>query len=125
MESIGTVALAWRLGVAAVAVGGPTVLYFGLWRFLAWLRDDKLVNRLAARGAVEAPDPAPADILAAATEGIDGRRCPNCGTRVVGGATRCRRCHRALDDGGAVDDSGTVDGGPKPERGSGPGARRR
>ncbi|PSQ54812.1 hypothetical protein BRD22_11465 [Halobacteriales archaeon SW_8_68_21] len=119
MELTGNAALAWRLGVAAVAVCGPTVLYLGLWRFLAWLRDDALIDRLTARGAIEAPDPAPADILAATTEGLDDRRCPDCGTRVVGGATRCRKCYRALDD------TRTVDGEPKPENDSGPVTRHR
>ncbi|WP_166377229.1 hypothetical protein [Halorubrum sp. BOL3-1] len=111
MDPIGVVALAWRLGVAAVAVGGPTVLYLGLWRFLAWLRDDTLIDRLAARGAVEAPDSAPADVIAAATEGLDGRRCPDCGTTVCAGATRCRRCHRALDGAHPVDDESGPEAG--------------
>ncbi|RAW44216.1 hypothetical protein DQW50_15355 [Halorubrum sp. 48-1-W] len=101
MDTVGGLALAWRLGVAAVAIAGPTVLYLGLWRFLAWLRDDALVDRLAARGAVETPNPAPADVLAAATEGVGGCRCPDCGTTVVAGATRCRAC-RLVDGVDAV-----------------------
>ncbi|WP_418285733.1 hypothetical protein [Halorubrum sp. DTA46] len=95
----GTAELAFRLAVAAVAIGGPTVLYLGLWRFLAWLRDDALIDRLASRGAVEEPRPAPADVLASATAGLDRRRCSDCGTRTVTGATRCRRCGGAPDDG--------------------------
>jgi hypothetical protein len=93
-----TTELAARLAVAAVAIIGPTVLYLGLWRFLSWLRDDALIDRLAARGAVEAPRPAPADALAAATAGLDRRRCPACGTRLIAGATRCRDCLRAPGD---------------------------
>lgn len=92
-----TVELAFRLAVAAVAIAGPTILYLGLWRFLSWLRDDALIDRLAARGAVEAPRPAPADVLASATAGLDRRRCPACGTRLIAGATRCRNCLRAPD----------------------------
>lgn len=95
------VELAVRLGVAAVAIGGPTVLYLGLWRFLAWLRDDTLIDRLAARGAVEAPRPAPTDILASATAGIDGRRCPACDNPVIAGATHCGNCRASIDDGEA------------------------
>lgn len=91
-----TAELAFRLGVAAVAIGGPTVLYLGLWRFLAWLRDDALIARLAARGAVEEPQPAAADVLASATASVDGRRCPACGTSVVAGASRCRNCRADL-----------------------------
>lgn len=85
-----------RLAVAAIAIVGPTLLYLALWRVLAWLRDDALIDRLASRGVVEAPRPAPADVLASATAGIDGRRCSDCGTRAVAGARRCRRCRREL-----------------------------
>lgn len=92
-----TAELAGRLAVAAVAIAGPTVLYLGLWRLLAWLRDDALIDRLAARGAVEAPRPAPADVLASATAGLDGRRCPACGHPVIAGATRCGNCRVAID----------------------------
>lgn len=94
-----TTELAFRLAVAAVAIGGPTALYLGLWRFLAWLRDDALIDRLAAQGAVEEPRPAPVDVLASATAGIDGRRCSACGTRVVAGGARCPRCRRDLGAG--------------------------
>ena len=59
------------------------------------------------------------DVLAAATEGLDGRRCPDCGTRVVGGATRCRWCHRALDG------TGTTEGRPEAESDSVPATPRR
>lgn len=100
-----TVELAGRLAVAAVVIAGPTVLYLGLWRLLAWMRDDALVDRLAARGAVEAPRPAPADVLASATAGLGGRRCPACGTPLIAGETRCRNCRRAPDDGGDPADS--------------------
>ncbi|EMA67066.1 hypothetical protein [Halorubrum kocurii] len=115
-----TVELAFRFGVAAVAIVGPTVLYLGLWRFLAWLRDDALVDRLAARGAVEAPRPAPADVLASATAGLDGRRCPACGTRLIAGETRCRSCHRDPDDG-----TGRADGGTAPTDAENPSVGRR
>lgn len=93
-----TAELAFRLGVAAVAMAGPTLLYLGLWRMLRWLRDDDLIDRLAARGAVERPRPAPADVLAAATAGVDDRRCQSCGTTPIGGERHCRRCQAALGD---------------------------
>lgn len=104
-----TAELAFRLGVAVVAIGGPTVLYLGLWRFLSWLRDDALVDRLAARGAVEAPRPAPADILASATAGLDGRRCQICETPLIAGETRCRGCHRVPDE-----ETDPAENGPDP-----------
>jgi|GEM_PF-1222840 hypothetical protein len=115
-----TVDLAGRLAVAAVVIAGPTVLYLGLWRLLAWMRDDALIDRLAARGAVEAPRPAPADVLASATAGLGGRRCPACGTRLIAGETRCRNCLRAPDD-----ETGRADGGTELSDGAGPSARRR
>lgn len=89
--------LAFRLAVAAVGIVGPTLLYLGLWRFLVWLRDDELVERLAERGALENPEPAAVDVLATTTEGVGGRRCPNCGTSNLPGAPVCRSCHRDLE----------------------------
>lgn len=100
MSVVTTAELAVRIGIAAVAIIGPTVLYLGLWRFLTWLRDDALIDRLAARGAVEEPRPAAVDVLASATAGLDGRRCPVCGTPLIADATRCRNCRRAPDDEG-------------------------
>lgn len=97
MSEVTTTEVAVRLAVAAVAIVGPTLLYLGLWRFLAWLRDDALIDRLASRGAVEEPRPAAVDVLASATAGVDGRRCPGCATPVIAGSTRCQRCRRALD----------------------------
>ena len=97
MKVGGPVTLAVRLAVAAVAILGPTALYLGLWRFLAWLRDDALVARLAARDAVETPRPAAVDVLAAATEGVDGRRCPACDAPVVAGASACPHCRHEID----------------------------
>ncbi|WP_280587424.1 hypothetical protein [Halorubrum sp. Boch-26] len=99
MSTVSTADLAVRLAVAAVAIGGPTVLHLGLWRFLAWLRDDALIDRLAARGAVEEPRPPAVDVLASATAGVDGRRCPACGSPVIAGATRCRGCQRGVERG--------------------------
>lgn len=95
----GTGELVFRLAVAALAVAGPTILYLGLWRFLTWLRDDALIDQLAARGAVEEPRPAPADVLASATAGLDARRCSECGKRTVAGAGRCWRCRGEFDGG--------------------------
>ncbi|MDB2241929.1 hypothetical protein [Halorubrum ezzemoulense] len=97
MDTVGAAALGWRLAVAAVAIAGPTLLYLGLWRLLEWLRDDALIERLAARGAVERPRPAAADVLAAATSGVDDRRCPACGTVAVAGETECRECRRPIE----------------------------
>jgi hypothetical protein len=98
MSAVGTGELLFRLAVAALALAGPTVLYLGLWRFLEWLRDDALIDRLAARRAVEKPRPAAADVLASATAGVDGRRCPACGTTVIAGATRCGNCQAEVGE---------------------------
>lgn len=118
MSTVSTAELAVRLAVAALAIGGPTVLYLGLWRFLAWLRDDALVERLAARGAVEKPRPAAVDVLASATSGVDRRRCPACGNPVVAGATRCGHCRAAVGDDGDPTDRGpgAPGGGESPPR---------
>lgn len=90
--TVSTVELAGRLLVTAVAVIGPTVLYFGLWRFLEWLRDDELVATLAARGVIEEPDAVPADVLAAAAAEVDDPCCQICGCRVPEGQSRCEDC---------------------------------
>lgn len=63
MTELSTVAIAFRLLVAGVVMLGPTVLFLGLWRFLTWLRDDALVDRLAARGLETEPQPAAVDFL--------------------------------------------------------------
>lgn len=89
--------LAFRLAVAAVSIAGPTVLYFGLWRFLMWLRDDELVERLAERGVIENPEPAAVDVLTTTTEGAGAQGCPHCGTSNLPGAPVCRSCHRDLE----------------------------
>lgn len=99
MDTIGAAALGWRLAVAVVAIAGPTVLYLGLWRLLGRLRDDALIERLAARGAIDQPRPAAADVLAAATSGVDDRRCPACGTVAVAGEAECRECRRPIEGG--------------------------
>jgi hypothetical protein len=112
VSTVSTGELIVRLAVVAFAVGGPTLLYLGLWRFLAWLRDDALVDRLAAQGAVEEPRPAAVDVLASATAGVDGGRCPGCGSPVVAGATRCQRCRRTLD---RETDTGDAPGGTASE----------
>ncbi|TKX50187.1 hypothetical protein EXE49_08480 [Halorubrum sp. ASP121] len=99
MDTMGAAALGWRLAVAVVAIAGPTVLYLGLWRLLERLRDDALIERLVARGAVDRPRPAAADVLAAAMSGVDGRRCPACGTVAVAGEAECRGCRRPIEGG--------------------------
>lgn len=86
--------LAFRLGLTAVAVVGPTLLYFGLLRFLRWLQDDELVETLARREVVEPPDPSPVDVLAQSTGGTE---CRNCGAVNVRGTTVCRECLFPLD----------------------------
>lgn len=98
MSAVGTGELLFRLAVAAVAVVGPTVLYFGLWRFLGWLRDDELVARLAARGVIEEPDTLPVDVLESASVAVEEPRCQTCGCRVPEGTTRCEDCR--VDFGG-------------------------
>lgn len=98
--AVSTVELVGRLLVTAVAVIGPTVLYFGLWRFLEWLRDDELVAHLAARGVIEEPDTVPADVLAAASAEVDERSCQICGCHVPEGQTRCEDCRVDFGGGG-------------------------
>jgi hypothetical protein len=88
------VELAFRLGMTAVAVVGPTLLYFGLLRFLRWLQDDDLVETLARRGVAEPPDPSPVDVLARSTGGTE---CRHCGTVNVRGTTVCRECLSPLE----------------------------
>ncbi|PSQ09540.1 hypothetical protein BRC95_00880 [Halobacteriales archaeon QS_5_68_33] len=94
MAQVGTFELAVRLGVATVAVVGPTLLFLGLWRLLLWLRDDELVKALAERGVVEAPAPSPVDVLAGASGGSE---CGTCGTVNVRGADVCRECFSSLE----------------------------
>ncbi|MEF8852514.1 MAG: zinc ribbon domain-containing protein [Haloarculaceae archaeon] len=94
MVQAGALELAVRLSVATAVVVGPTLLFLGLWRFLVWLRDDELVEALARRGVVEAPDPSPVDVLAGASGGSE---CGNCGTVNVRGATVCRECLSRLE----------------------------
>ena len=92
MSTVGTGELLFRLAVAAIAVVGPTVLYFGLWRFLEWLRDDELVARLAARGVIEEPDVVPVDVLESAYAAVEEPCCQICGCRVPEGTARCEDC---------------------------------
>lgn len=95
--TVSTVELVGRLLVTAVAVIGPTVLYFGLWRFLEWLRDDEMVARLAARGVIDEPDTIPADVLASAYAEVDEECCPICGRQVPEGRGRCDDCREGFD----------------------------
>jgi hypothetical protein len=97
MSGVTTAELVFRLAVAGFVVVGPTLLYLLLWRFLSWLRDDELVERLAGRGVIDDPDPAPADILASTTAGAGATRCSSCGARNFPGAPVCRNCHRDLE----------------------------
>lgn len=90
--SVSTVELIGRLAVTGVAVFGPTVLYFGLWRLLEWLRDDELVAQLAARGVIEEPDTVPVDVLESAYAEVEESCCQICGCRVPEGTARCEDC---------------------------------
>lgn len=125
MSVVSTAELAFRLAVAGVAIVGPTVLYLGLWRFLSWLRDDALIDHLASQGAVEEPRPAAVDVLASATAGIDGRRCPACGTPRLAGKTHCRRCGRGADEADASVDSAPATAASEPTDRAGSAPRRR
>lgn len=86
--------LAFRLVVTGVLIVAPTLLFLGFWRFLVWLRDDALIDRLADRGVLEeARHPSAADVLATATVSETGvRRCPDCDARNLPTADRCREC---------------------------------
>lgn len=97
MAGVTDLELAFRVGVALGCIVGPTLLYIGLWRFLMWLRDDELIERLAERGAIDDPRPAAVDVLATTSEGVGGNRCSNCGTTNIPGAPVCRSCHRDLE----------------------------
>ena len=97
MGAVNTQFLVYRLFVAAVAIFGPTVLFLGFWHGLQLLRDDRLVERLAGRGVVERPKPAPVDVV----ESVAGKddiytQCSECGTRNPHTATHCIRCARSL-----------------------------
>ncbi|PSP22597.1 hypothetical protein BRC61_04565 [Halobacteriales archaeon QH_10_65_19] len=90
--------LAFRLFVAGVSVLGPTVLYFGLCRFLEWLRDDELVEHLAAQGVIEHPEMTTEEVLEkVADTGSAPRRCTRCGARNASGASACRNCSTSLE----------------------------
>lgn len=98
MSGVNTQLLLYRLFVAGVAILGPTVLFLGFWRGLQWLKNDDLIERLARRGVVEQPTPAPVDVL----ESVSGReniytQCRECGTRNPHTATHCYRCARSLE----------------------------
>jgi len=92
--------LVFRLLVAGVSILGPTVLFLGLWRFLEWLRDDELVEHLAARGVLEHPEVGVTteEVLeTVAGSGSSPRRCVRCGARNAVGASNCRNCSASLE----------------------------
>ncbi|MFC5279370.1 hypothetical protein ACFPM1_11480 [Halorubrum rubrum] len=98
MADLPAVEIAFRLVVAGALIVAPTLLFLGFWRFLSWLRDDALVERLADRGVFEeARRPSAADVLATATVSESGvRRCPACDARNLPTADRCRECGNVL-----------------------------
>lgn len=97
MSSLTTLELTIRLVMATVAIIGPTILYFGLWRFLMWLRDDQLIEVLAQEGVIEDPQPSAADLLASTSGGSPNNRCSQCDTVNVPGAPICRNCMQDLE----------------------------
>jgi environmental stress-induced protein Ves len=96
MAEIPTQLLVYRVLVATVAILGPTVLFFGLLRFLEFLKDDRLVDALASQGVVEQPRPAPVDFLGE-LPGASENRCEHCGAQNIPTATHCRDCSRRLE----------------------------
>jgi len=96
MTEVTDLELAYRIGVTAVGVVGPTLLYLGLWRLLMWLKDDELIEGLVEQGALDDPRPAAVDVLPTTSTGVSGQRCSNCGTTNVPAAPVCRSCHRDL-----------------------------
>lgn len=96
MAEVSTQLLIFRLVVAAVAILGPTVLFFGLLRFLEFLKDDKLVDSLARQGVVEQPRPAPVDFLGE-LPGAPENRCGQCGAQNLPKASHCRNCSQRLE----------------------------
>ncbi len=95
MADISTQLLVYRVLVAAVAILGPTVLFFGLLHLLEFLKDDRLVDSLAAQGVAEQPRPAPVDFLGNLSN-VPENRCEQCGAQNVPNATHCRECSQRL-----------------------------
>lgn len=100
MSEVAQLELAFRLLVAGISILGPTVLFLGLWRFLEWLRDDELVEHLAARGVLDHPEVevTTEEVLeTVAGSGSAPRRCARCGARNAAGASDCRNCSASLE----------------------------
>jgi hypothetical protein len=96
MADLSTAELALRLIVAGVGIIGPTLLYFGLWRFLMWLRDDELVEALVERGVLEEPHASPASVMATSRgsgRGSGGSGSPMAPVDVMTDSTgTCKNC---------------------------------
>jgi hypothetical protein len=114
MADLGTLGVAWRVGVTVFVILMPTLMFFQLLRFLEWLRDDDLIARLGERHDLETDDAD--DLLAAmATDSPRRRgagrpdsvgeeaagnalaRCDSCGQRNATEATYCSGCLTRLE----------------------------
>jgi len=112
MADPGTLAVAWRLGVAVFVIVMPTVMFFQLLRFLEWLRDDELIARMGehhdfgtdGRENHLATIAAQSRSVRARTASSSGAavdqpllRCDACGTRNAREATYCSGCLEQLE----------------------------
>lgn len=82
--------IAFRLAVAGTLAVLPTLLFLGLWRGLALLRDDALVERVRTVHDVD-PRPNPAELVPG-LGGDDPGRCPACGRPLTPSSDACETC---------------------------------
>ncbi|GAB3675087.1 zinc ribbon domain-containing protein [Halopiger thermotolerans] len=102
MIDLASIPLAYRLLIAGGVMIGPTLLFLGLCRFLEWLRDDALLERMAEREGVGDADglaPTFGDVLpgeagSSAFGSGSGSviRCPHCGAPTLADASACLEC---------------------------------
>ncbi|WP_101294787.1 DUF7577 domain-containing protein [Halegenticoccus soli] len=89
--------LVFRLAVAAFVIVAPSALFLGLWRGLHALRDDRLIERMAAETGTRPADlvPNPARLLPDGERGPNGTDlaiCAACGAPNPADVTFCHDC---------------------------------
>ncbi|AEH35338.1 hypothetical protein [Halopiger xanaduensis] len=98
MIDLASIPLAYRLLIAGGVMIGPTLLFLGLCRFLEWLRDDALLERVAEREEyADGLEPTFSDVLPGEAESSafgDGSviRCPHCGAPTLADGSACLEC---------------------------------
>ena len=118
MADLGTLGVAWRVGVTVFVILMPTLMFFQLLRFLEWLRDDDLIAQvveqhdletgdtddLLAEMATDSPRRRGASQSGSAAEDADADggggvlvRCDSCGRRNAKEATYCSGCLTRLE----------------------------